>query len=171
MDARERLAALRGEVGPRVGVLVVAQDAARDGLALDAVHDEPRAEVVGVLEEEPHRGDGDAGRADRAHIGQVGREAEFLLLRADRDGVAWLTMNRPAQRNALSMELMAAMLAELDSIAMDPAVRVVDFNVQLQWASAAMPLRVWRSSSSSASSARQACRKWWRNTVRWVWTG
>jgi enoyl-CoA hydratase/carnithine racemase len=48
-----------------------------------------------------------------------------ILLRADRDGVAWLTMNRPAQRNALSMDLMAAMLAELEAIATDPAVRVV----------------------------------------------
>jgi enoyl-CoA hydratase/carnithine racemase len=48
-----------------------------------------------------------------------------ILLRDDRDGVAWLTMNRPAQRNALSMGLMAAMQAELDTIATDPSVRVV----------------------------------------------
>ena len=48
-----------------------------------------------------------------------------VLLREDRAGVAWLTMNRPAQRNALSMGLMAAMQAELDAIAADPAVRVV----------------------------------------------
>ena len=48
-----------------------------------------------------------------------------ILLRDDRDGVAWLTMNRPAQRNALSVGLMAAMQAELDAIATDPSVRVV----------------------------------------------
>lgn len=48
-----------------------------------------------------------------------------MLLREDRDGVAWLTMNRPAQRNALSLDLMAAMQAALDAIAADKTVRVV----------------------------------------------
>jgi enoyl-CoA hydratase/carnithine racemase len=47
------------------------------------------------------------------------------LLRADHAGVAWLTLNRPAQRNALSMDLMQALLAELEAIAQDEAVRVV----------------------------------------------
>ena len=36
-----------------------------------------------------------------------------VLLRADRDQVAWLTMNRPAARNALSVGLMTALDAEL----------------------------------------------------------
>ncbi len=48
-----------------------------------------------------------------------------LLLREDRDGVAWLTLNRPAARNALSAPLMAALHAELDAIHADRAVRVV----------------------------------------------
>ena len=48
-----------------------------------------------------------------------------LLLREDQDGVAWLTLNRPAARNALSAPLMAALHAELDAIHADPAVRVV----------------------------------------------
>ncbi len=48
-----------------------------------------------------------------------------LVLRDDRDGVAWLTMNRPAARNALSMALMTAMEAELIAIEADPSVRVV----------------------------------------------
>jgi enoyl-CoA hydratase/carnithine racemase len=48
-----------------------------------------------------------------------------ILLRADTDGIAWLTLNRPAQRNALSTALMAALQAELDAIAADRAVRVV----------------------------------------------
>ena len=48
-----------------------------------------------------------------------------VLLRADRDGIAWLTMNRPDQRNALSTGLMAAMQTALDAIASDKAVRVV----------------------------------------------
>ena len=48
-----------------------------------------------------------------------------ILLRDDRDGVAWLTMNRPAARNALSMGLMDALDAALAAIATDPTVRVV----------------------------------------------
>ena len=48
-----------------------------------------------------------------------------LLLRHDRDGVATLTMNRPAQRNALSVALMTAMQNELDRIKSDASVKVV----------------------------------------------
>ena len=48
-----------------------------------------------------------------------------LLLREDRDGIATLTLNRPAQRNALSLALTAALQAEIDAIAAEPAVKVV----------------------------------------------
>jgi enoyl-CoA hydratase/carnithine racemase len=47
------------------------------------------------------------------------------LLRRDEAGVAWLTLNRPAARNALSVGLMAALDAALQAIATDPSVRVV----------------------------------------------
>ena len=50
---------------------------------------------------------------------------EKLLLRRDADGVAWLTLNRPAARNALSMALMQALDAELAAIEADAAVKVV----------------------------------------------
>ncbi len=48
-----------------------------------------------------------------------------ILLRHDHSGVATLTLNRPQARNALSMELMAALQAELDVIYADEATRVV----------------------------------------------
>ena len=48
-----------------------------------------------------------------------------VLLRSDADGICTLTLNRPAQRNALSLALMDAVVAELDHIRDDPAVRVV----------------------------------------------
>ena len=48
-----------------------------------------------------------------------------LLLREDRDGIAYLTMNRPNQYNALSEEMIAAMQAELDRLKDDEGVRVV----------------------------------------------
>lgn len=48
-----------------------------------------------------------------------------LVLRADSGGVATLTLNRPAQRNALSTALMAALQDEIDAVAQDRSVRVV----------------------------------------------
>src|SRR5690348_3271092 len=51
--------------------------------------------------------------------------AEPVLRRHDGDGVAWLTMNRPAARNALSLALMAELEAALDRIAGEPAVKAV----------------------------------------------
>ncbi|MDR3537400.1 MAG: enoyl-CoA hydratase [Acetobacteraceae bacterium] len=48
-----------------------------------------------------------------------------ILLRRDVDGVAWLTLNRPATRNALSLGLMQALDDALLAIAEDAAIRVV----------------------------------------------
>ena len=50
---------------------------------------------------------------------------EQMLLRRDGDGIAWLTLNRPGARNALSLGLMESLVAELDAIEADPAVKVV----------------------------------------------
>jgi enoyl-CoA hydratase/carnithine racemase len=51
--------------------------------------------------------------------------AEPLLLRQDAAGIAVLTLNRPAARNALSQSLMAEMQQALDVIRSDAAVKVV----------------------------------------------
>jgi enoyl-CoA hydratase/carnithine racemase len=48
-----------------------------------------------------------------------------ILLREDSAGVATLTLNRPAQFNSLSEELLADLQATLDAIAADKSVRVV----------------------------------------------
>ncbi len=48
-----------------------------------------------------------------------------VLLRCDADGVAHLTLNRPAARNALSVALLTALEATLAEIAAQPSVRVV----------------------------------------------
>jgi enoyl-CoA hydratase/carnithine racemase len=47
------------------------------------------------------------------------------LLRRDVDGIAWLTLNRPAARNALSLGLMQALDDALVAIGDDTAVKVV----------------------------------------------
>ncbi|MEO8675698.1 MAG: enoyl-CoA hydratase [Casimicrobiaceae bacterium] len=48
-----------------------------------------------------------------------------LVLRTDAGGIATLTLNRPAQFNAINGALLAALQAALDAIAADPTVRVV----------------------------------------------
>jgi enoyl-CoA hydratase/carnithine racemase len=50
--------------------------------------------------------------------------SEAVLL--EKEGpIGWLTLNRPEKRNALSLELMNALLAKFDQVAEDEAVRVV----------------------------------------------
>lgn len=50
---------------------------------------------------------------------------EPLVLRRDEDGVAWLTLNRPQARNALSVALMSEMEAALETVAADRQTRIV----------------------------------------------
>ena len=50
----------------------------------------------------------------------------YRTLRVEKaDGVATLTLNRPAARNALSVGLMSALQDALDAIAKDRAIKVV----------------------------------------------
>ena len=51
--------------------------------------------------------------------------AEDILLREDRDGVCTLIMNRPAQMNLLTSEMLDALQAAFEAIAEDRRVRVV----------------------------------------------
>jgi enoyl-CoA hydratase/carnithine racemase len=51
--------------------------------------------------------------------------ASPLVLRGDAGGMATLTLNRPAQFNAISVAMLDALQSALDAIAADPAVRVV----------------------------------------------
>jgi len=48
-----------------------------------------------------------------------------LILRADAGGIATLTLNRPAQFNAINGAMLTALQAALDALADDPSVRVV----------------------------------------------
>jgi enoyl-CoA hydratase/carnithine racemase len=52
-------------------------------------------------------------------------QSDPLLLEHTENGIATLTLNRPAARNALSVGLMTALEAALERIAADPAIRVV----------------------------------------------
>ena len=57
--------------------------------------------------------------------GTTERAGAPVLLRRDEAGIAWLTLNRPAQRNALSAALMTALQSEIDAIAGDRTIKVV----------------------------------------------
>jgi enoyl-CoA hydratase/carnithine racemase len=48
-----------------------------------------------------------------------------VLLRDDQDGIVTLTLNRAAQYNALSADMLTSLQTELDDIAQDQALRVV----------------------------------------------
>jgi len=52
-------------------------------------------------------------------------DTEEVLLRECRDGVLWLTLNRPHRRNALSPELYAGLLDALDAAQDDPGVGAI----------------------------------------------
>jgi enoyl-CoA hydratase/carnithine racemase len=58
-------------------------------------------------------------------MGRLEKSEDAVLLRRDEAGVAWLTLNRPAARNALSHDLMSALQEALDTIAHDRSVKVV----------------------------------------------
>jgi enoyl-CoA hydratase/carnithine racemase len=57
--------------------------------------------------------------------GSAGPETATILLREDKDGIATLTLNRPAARNSLSEDLIKALSAAWDAISRDSAIRVV----------------------------------------------
>ncbi|HEV2160930.1 MAG TPA: enoyl-CoA hydratase [Stellaceae bacterium] len=50
---------------------------------------------------------------------------DAVLLRQDADGIARLTLNRPAARNALSVALMDALQSALDGVARDDKIKAV----------------------------------------------
>jgi len=55
----------------------------------------------------------------------IPKSEEAILLREDRDGICTLTMNRPAQMNLLTSEMLSALQNAFDSISADSKVRVV----------------------------------------------
>jgi enoyl-CoA hydratase/carnithine racemase len=55
----------------------------------------------------------------------IPKSEEPILLREERDGVCTLTLNRPAQMNLLTSEMLTALQDAFDSIASDSKVRVV----------------------------------------------
>ncbi|MEQ9517809.1 MAG: enoyl-CoA hydratase [Parvibaculum sp.] len=66
-----------------------------------------------------------ANVAPQADANRTPKQDTPVLLRQDKNGIARLTLNRPAQRNALSEALMVALAAELKKIATDKSVRVI----------------------------------------------
>ena len=85
---------------------------------------------------------------------QSGGDAQdALLLRRDAGGVAWLTLNRPGARNALSMGLMTALDEALVAIGVDASVRVVVIGGRGPAFCAGHDLREMRAHPEEASAA------------------
>lgn len=76
--------------------------------------------------------------------------AEPVLLRSDDQGIATLTLNRPAKYNALSGELLASLQSELDHIAGDESLRVVIIAASGKAFSAGHDLKEMRASEDRA---------------------
>lgn len=72
------------------------------------------------------------------------------VLRSDRDGVATLTLNRSERFNPLSEEMLAALQAEVDAVAVDTSVRVVVLAAQGKAFCAGHDLKQMRASPSAA---------------------
>lgn len=53
------------------------------------------------------------------------KSEDDILLREDKEGAVYLTLNRPNKFNTLSEAMLASLQGELDAIAADPAVRCV----------------------------------------------
>jgi|Deesub1362A_J573_1020465.scaffolds.fasta_scaffold00055_9 enoyl-CoA hydratase/carnithine racemase len=70
--------------------------------------------------------------------------SEGPVLEEREDRVAWLTLNRPDRRNALSRELLEALLDRLEALSRDPGVSVVVIGAQGSTFSAGHDLRELR---------------------------
>jgi enoyl-CoA hydratase/carnithine racemase len=73
-----------------------------------------------------------------------------VLLQDTRDGIVTLTLNRPQQYNALSIELLTALQSALDAIAEDESIRVVIIAASGKAYSAGHDLKEMRSSDDRA---------------------
>ncbi|MWJ27004.1 enoyl-CoA hydratase [Halomonas sp. ZH2S] len=73
--------------------------------------------------------------------------SEDILLREDKDGAVYLTLNRPDKFNTLSETMLAALQRELDAIAADPAVRCVVIGAKGRGFCAGHDLREMRENS------------------------
>lgn len=76
--------------------------------------------------------------------------AHPYVLRADREGVTTLTLNRSERFNPLSEEMLSALQSEIQAIASDPAVRVVVIAAQGKAFCAGHDLKQMRASPSAA---------------------
>src|SRR5207244_6243420 len=59
------------------------------------------------------------------YMSAIPKSEASILLREDRDGVCTLTLNRPAQMNLLTTEMLEALQEAFDAIAGDRRARVV----------------------------------------------
>jgi len=83
------------------------------------------------------------------------------------DGIAWVTLNRPSKRNAMSPQLNAEMCEVLDAIEADSEAKVLVLTGAGESFSAGMDLREYFREVDEAAPAVQA--KVRRDSAQWQW--
>jgi feruloyl-CoA hydratase/lyase len=83
------------------------------------------------------------------------------------DGIAWVTMNRPDKRNAISIELAEEMAATVDALEMDDRCRVLVLTGAGEAFSAGMDLKgYFRASDGMSFTGRMRV---YRTNAQWQW--
>ncbi|WP_114764621.1 enoyl-CoA hydratase-related protein [Vibrio rhodolitus] len=78
-----------------------------------------------------------------------------LLLEQDKNGVVWLSLNRPEKHNAFDDQLIAELLVQLDKFASDPSVRALVLGANGKHFSAGADLN-WMQSMAKLSQQENA---------------
>jgi len=102
----------------------------------------------------------------------MAQEVQAPVLAERRGAVAWLTLNRPAKRNAMNPDMNAAMHAALDRIEEDAACRAVVLRGAGGHFSAGMDMREFLVDPASrgelaARRVQEEAHRWWRR-LRWL---
>jgi trans-feruloyl-CoA hydratase/vanillin synthase len=83
------------------------------------------------------------------------------------DGIAWVTMNRPDKRNAISAEMASEMVGIVDALEIDDRCKVLVLTGAGESFSAGMDLRDYFRSSDTATAVERA--RLYRTNGTWQW--
>src|SRR5437588_12657125 len=95
----------------------------------------------------------------------MAKKYETILVE-NKDGITWVTFNRPDQRNAMSPQLHMDMDNVLDDLAIDPETEVLVITGAGKAFSAGQDIKLYFRGTASDPAARQQAR---RASNQWRW--